>query len=394
MENRDIKQGLEPITPPQRIDFPEMVANLMHNLPGIAYRCYNDEQWTMIYISEGCASVTGYPSAALLNNNLLSFDDLIHEDDKDYVRECVDNAVSSRTRYQMEYRIIDNEGKVRWVWEQGSAVYDANNDARFLDGYIADITSRKKIEEEMKQVAKNLEEMNTTKDKFFSLIAHDLRNPVYAIMSLTEFLDQNHASFNEMELRTFLNQVNLSAKGIYGLLENLLDWGKIQTGSFSVQRDYLSLNKLVSYVLEQFLPICKEKDVAVVFNEGEDILVESDTRILSSIIRNLVSNAIKYSHPNSKVKLSINREDDSVKLSIADKGIGIARRDLDKLFSIDNEIRRPGTINEPGSGLGLILVKGFADILGINVHVSSKTNHGSTFTLVLPDAPGSALPNR
>src|SRR5690606_2550467 len=121
---------------------PELVANLMSNLPGIAYRCKNDQWWTMMYMSEGCASVTGYTANELLENSNKSFSSLIYADDLDYVRKNVDEAIANRTRFQMEYRILGKEGDIRWVWEQGNAIYSADNQVMFLDGYIADITQR------------------------------------------------------------------------------------------------------------------------------------------------------------------------------------------------------------------------------------------------------------
>lgn len=386
MEILNLEPQLNPITPSLGIDFPEMVANLMHNLPGLAYRCLYDEQWTMIFLSQGCAEVIGYNSEELLDNNNISFESLIHTEDREYVRKCVDEAVSRRTKFQMEYRIVDKNGNLRWVWEQGNAIYDAHNEARYLDGYIADVTSRKKAEEEIKQAGINLAELNATKDKLFSLVAHDLQNPVYAIITLSDFVVNNKNSFNEQEIDTFLNQISLSAKGIFDLLENLLDWGRIQTGNIVVQQEYVSLPKLINYVVGQFKPSCQEKNIEIQFTENEEIMVESDSRLLSAILRNLLSNAIKYSHPDSKVRIQILRDKTQVKLSVSDKGMGIGRRDLARIFSIDNEIRRLGTLRESGSGLGLVLVKEFAAKIGASLQVSSRINRGSTFTIILPDA--------
>ncbi|MDY0150711.1 MAG: PAS domain-containing sensor histidine kinase [Candidatus Cloacimonas sp.] len=382
---------LKPIKPSLGIDFPEMVANLMHNLPGLAYRCLYDEQWTMIFLSQGCAEVIGYNSEELLDNNNFSFESLIHTEDREYVRKCVDEAVSRRTKFQMEYRITDKDGNLRWVWEQGNAIYDAHNEARYLDGYIADITSRKNVEEEIKQAAKNLAELNATKDKLFSLIAHDLQNPVYAIITLSDFIVNNKNSFNEQEIGTFLNQISLSAKGIFDLLENLLDWGRIQTGNIVVQQEYVSLPKLINFVVGQFKPSYQEKNIQIQFAQNEEIMVESDSRLLGTILRNLLSNAIKYSHPNSSVKIQIVRDNCQIILSVSDKGMGIGRRDMARLFSINNEIHRLGTLRESGSGLGLVLVKEFADKIGASLQVSSKINRGSTFSVILPDAMAVAL---
>lgn len=363
---------------------PELVANLMRNLPGMAYRCKNDEFWTMIFLSEGCHAVTGYLASELLHNTTLSYNDLIHKEDRGYVRRCVDEAISNHTRFQMEYRIVGKNGDIRWVWEQGNAIYSADNTVMFLDGYLAEITSRKQIEEEIKQVAKSMVELNATKDKFFSLIAHDLQNPVYAILSLSEFLAANLQNLSPADLTSFATQIQISAKGIYALLENLLDWTKSQTGKIKVQVEYLSLPKLVSFLIDQFQPTANEKHVSLEFIVTDDVVVESDSHLLTTVLRNLISNAIKYSHLNSVVSIYLFHQKNTVHLEVTDKGIGISKRNIGKIFSIDNEVRMPGTKKEPGSGLGLILAKDFADKIGAELSVNSKLNKGSTFTLKMP----------
>jgi PAS domain S-box-containing protein len=363
---------------------PELVANLMSNLPGIAYRCKNDQWWTMMYMSEGCASVTGYTANELLENSNKSFSSLIYPDDLDYVRKNVDEAIANRTRFQMEYRIWGKEGDLRWVWEQGNAIYSADNQVMFLDGYIADITQRKRIEDEVKQAARSLVELNATKDKFFSLIAHDLQNPVYAILSLSEFLSSNLDKLEGQELITFVNLIQTSAKGIYSLLENLLDWTKLQTGKVKVQKEYLSLSKVTEFVVSQYSLTAEEKGVSIIYANTQDVVVESDSHLLTTIIRNLVSNAVKYSHPGSKVHVNTTQEEDYACVEVIDTGIGISRRNLAKIFNIDNDVRHPGTKDEPGSGLGLILSKDIANLLGATLSAESKINKGSKFKLCVP----------
>jgi len=364
---------------------PELMANLMSNLPGMAYRCMNDKNWTMVFLSQGCHTVTGYTVMEILNNSLTSYSDLIYEDDRAYVCQCVEEAVAKHTRFQMEYRIVGKEGDLRWVWEQGNAVYNLDDTVMFIDGYIAEISSRKNVEHEIKRVAQNMVEINATKDKFFSLIAHDLQNPVYAIISLSEFLSANLQKLSPADLTSFATQINISAKGIYTLLENLLDWTKTQTSEMIVQKEYLSLTKLIDFIIQQYQATAEEKGINIVFHYTGDIDVESDSHMLTSIIRNLISNAIKYSHPNSEVNLRLSCTGGNTILEVEDKGIGISRRNIVKIFRIDSDLRYPGTNKESGSGLGLILAKEFADKLGMQISVLSKLNKGSTFTLKMAE---------
>jgi len=383
MENKKRKTVINPLLQNAGEHFPEMLANLMHNLPGMAYRCLYDDSWTMLFLSEGSTYITGYPASEILYNEVVSYDNLIYEDDREYVRRCVDEAVQKRTQFQMEYRIIDSQGEIRWVWEKGAAVYDAANKPIWLDGFISDVTARKRMEEELKSVASNLVELNATKDKFFSLLAHDLQNPVYAIISLSEFLSSNYSSFTEIEMLGFVNQINVSAQSLYTLLENLLDWAKTQTDKVTVLKEPLSVNKVVNVVVEHFKPVLSEKMINIVLHEEQEFIVESDSRLLHSIIRNLMSNAIKYSYPNSQIKIILAAEKERLKLSVSDRGTGIPRRYLERIFRIDNDYKMPGTNHEGGSGLGLLLVKNFVENLGGEITLSSKLNYGSTFNVFL-----------
>lgn len=363
---------------------PGLLPNLMHNLPGMAYRCKNDSQWSMLFISEGCIDLTGYRADDLIDNSSLSYSDLIYREDRQLVRSVINDAIKKQTQYQLEYRIVCKSGTIKWVWEKGNAVYDLNRNTPFLDGLIMDVSSRHKAEEKLKQAAEELANLNIKKDRFFSLVAHDLQNPVYAIISLSEFAAENYESFDRAQIEDAFLQVNSAARGIFTLLENLLDWAKLQTGQMQVQKEILSITKTVEYAIEHYRKSFTQKDIEIVFEHEEECMVESDIRMLSSIFRNLISNALKYSHPHSKIIVQLRCGRDRIWASVKDNGIGISRRHLQNLFSIDNELREYGTANESGSGLGLILVDNFVRLLGGEIQVESKLSHGTEFSLTLP----------
>ncbi|MCD8481162.1 MAG: PAS domain-containing protein [Candidatus Cloacimonetes bacterium] len=128
-----------------------LIPNLMHNLPGMAYRCKNDAQWSMVFLSEGSLELTGYAASDLVGNHLLCYDDIIVEEDRDFVRRAIDTAVENRTQFQMEYRIRAKSGTIKWVWEKGNAVYDKHNTPVYLDGFIIDVSARRKAEDDLKK---------------------------------------------------------------------------------------------------------------------------------------------------------------------------------------------------------------------------------------------------
>lgn len=353
----------------------EMLANLMHNLPGMAYRCKNDFAWTMIFLSEGAIDLTGYEVKDLINNNLMSYEDLIVPEDREYVRAQVVQAATNGNRFQMNYRIRCKNGELKWVLEKGNVVY-ANGNPDYLDGFIIDVTSQRKAEE-------HLRELNATKDRFFSLLAHDLQNPVYAIISLSEFVAEGFENLPLEEIKRAVGLVHSSARGIHTLLENLLDWARLQSGQIKCNKEIISLHKMINYAMEHYAAAAAQKGIILDLMVEQDSLVESDLSLLSAIMRNLISNAIKYSYPKSTVKLELKRQGDWAQILVQDFGTGIPRKNLPDIFRIDSKLKQYGTANEGGSGLGLVLVNSFARITGARIEVQSKLNHGTTFSVWL-----------
>ena len=374
--NQDARSNLRGISP-------ELLPNLMHNLPGMAYRCKFDENFTMLFLSEGSVELTEYEAGDMLYAKNISYDDITHPEDRDRVRETILSAVKHHTQYQMEYRIITKSGLTKWVWEKGNAVYDQNMNPIYLDGFITDVSARRNAEDNLQKAADDLAELNATKDRFFSLLAHDLQNPVYAIISLSEFISENYQKFDAREIEDAMLQVNSAARGIYTLLENLLDWARLQSGELECQTEFVSLTKAISYAVDHHARAASQKGIALEIEQDSDMMVECDLRLLTSILRNMISNALKYSYPKSSVKVVLRKYEGRAEISVIDNGVGIARKHLEKIFRIDNELRQYGTANESGSGLGLILVSSFARLIGAEVKVESKLNHGSTFTLLL-----------
>ncbi len=374
--NQDARSNLRGISP-------ELLPNLMHNLPGMAYRCKFDENFTMLFLSEGSVELTEYDAGDMLYAKNISYDVITHPEDRDRVRETILSAVKHHTQYQMEYRIITKSGLTKWVWEKGNAVYDQNMNPIYLDGFITDVSARRNAEDNLQKAADDLAELNATKDRFFSLLAHDLQNPVYAIISLSEFISENYQKFDAREIEDAMLQVNSAARGIYTLLENLLDWARLQSGELECQTEFVSLTKAISYAVDHHARAASQKGIALEIEQDSDMMVECDLRLLTSILRNMISNALKYSYPKSSVKVVLRKYEGRAEISVIDNGVGIARKHLEKIFRIDNELRQYGTANESGSGLGLILVSSFARLIGAEVKVESKLNHGSTFTLLL-----------
>jgi len=363
----------------------EMMRSLLKNLPGMAYRCIDDSRWSMIYVSEGCIDLTGYTPEELVGNMKLDFIDLIVEEDRDLVRQAVNHATQNQTQYRMQYRIRRKSGEIIWVWELGYASYCDVSSQGLLDGFISDITLLKRQEEALQLLASDLKEHNSMKDKFFGIIAHDLQNPIYAIVSIADFMEQNKDILNQTQILDFCSQIHTSAQSINCLLENLLEWSRMKIGQIKIQPRRLALVKEISEAMYQNSKHARDKDIELVIDVGDDFLLCTDQRMLASVLRNVISNAIKYSDYGQRVLIRSAREDNESVITISDNGVGMSRMKLAALFRIDEDIDSLGTANETGSGLGMILVKTFLDRLGAKIKVESKVGKGTAVTIRIPD---------
>lgn len=229
-----------------------------------------------------------------------------------------------------------------------------------------------------------LSELNSTKDKLFSIIAHDLRSPFNAILGFSELLIDKANDFNTDESEQYLGFINSSARKTLILLDNLLAWAKSQTGNNIFNLERTDLNETMSEVFEVSNSIAKIKNITIFYNQTDDIEVLADVNMLKTILRNLVSNAIKYTHPDGQITVSATQNDDVVEITVSDDGVGMSEEIRNKLFKIDKGISIAGTAGEKGSGLGLLLCKEFVEKHGGQIWVESKPGEGSSFTFSLP----------
>ena len=230
-----------------------------------------------------------------------------------------------------------------------------------------------------------LQLINSTKDKFFTIIAHDLRSPLGAILCFSNLISDETNSSKEIdtikEYNTYLNQ---SARNLFSLLENLLQWAKSQLGSIKYQAFDFDLSEVIKDNIEIQKLKAKEKSIKIVSNLEANTSVYADINMINTVIRNLLSNALKFSHPDTEIIISAKVDSDLIQLSIRDQGLGISMENQKKLFNIDSNVSTVGTNDETGTGLGLILCKEFVETNGGNIWVDSMVNRGSIFTFSLP----------
>ena len=255
-------------------------------------------------------------------------------------------------------------------------------------GYFAttfvDITERMRNEEALKENEAHLRELVATKDKFFSIIAHDLKSPFNSILGLSNLLVEQIQEKNFDGIEEYAKIIQKSSTTVFNLLMNLLEWARSQTGRMEFSREYIELGALINEVIELSNESAHQKSITIIKELPRNLLVFADKAMINTILRNLISNAIKFTHPGGQIIVSAEKKLDELKISISDNGIGIKKEAIGKLFRIDENNIRMGTQNEIGTGLGLILCKEFIEKHRGKIWVESEIGKGSKFSFTIP----------
>lgn len=251
-------------------------------------------------------------------------------------------------------------------------------------GVIRDITDRKKIEQALIESEAQFRELNATKDILFSIIGHDLRGPFGNILVLSELLIEAVKDKDPVESEQYLGMINSTAKNSLSLLDNLLSWAKSQTGQLNFKSEKINISSSIQEVLELSNANAKTKNISLNLIKSDEIEVDCDEEIFKTILRNLISNAIKFTKPGGNIDVFVIPKQNQVEITISDNGIGINEKTCKKLFSISSNLSLLGTANEIGSGFGLFLCKEFVKKLGGRIWVESEEGKGSDFKFTLP----------
>jgi len=229
-----------------------------------------------------------------------------------------------------------------------------------------------------------LRELNAMKDNFFSIMAHDLKNPLSIFALATDTLVKEYHNLDSEDLNEYLNDLRDNAQNIYSLLENLLTWSRTQRGKINYNPDIFDLKFLVDNNIQLYITAAHSKNIQFVNKIDNEIKVYSDSNLINTVIRNLINNAIKYTGANGKITISVDSNLKNYQVNISDTGVGMSDLILDNLFKIDVNVATLGTENEKGTGLGLIVCKEFINLVGGEIWASSKMGEGSTFSFTIP----------
>ncbi len=346
-----------------------------------------DSNFILTYISSADERIRGFKKEDVLGKSLFSVlkpegIELLKKSNEKRLADLSKGIKAAPVIYELEELCKDGS----WVWIEATAtaIYDQDGNISGYHGVSRDISERKKAELLLKERESQLRELNSTKDKLFSIIAHDLRSPFNAILGFSEILIENIKDFEVAKSIKYLEIINSSAKNTLILLDNLLTWANAQTGKNRYKPEITNLPVIIHEILEESKSMANIKSISLNNTLTDDIEVYADVNMLKTILRNLTSNAIKYTGSNGEVSISAVQNQNNIEITVADNGVGMGEEIRIKVFEMNSNITTVGTAKEKGSGLGLILCKEFVEMHGGEIWVESELGKGSSFIFSLP----------
>lgn len=239
--------------------------------------------------------------------------------------------------------------------------------------------------ENLSRTEKELSLLNITKDKFISIVAHDLKSPFQGFLGLSELLLTDLSDLSKEDIREIAFALNKSAKQLFELLENLLTWSVVQMGQLQIEKSPIDISYLIETNFSGYSELAARKNIRLINKVPKDSMIFTDRNIINTVIRNLVSNGIKFSRSDGEVSASFLSEDNYSKIIISDKGVGMDAIEIEKLFQYEERFSRDGTGEEHGTGLGLLLSKELLERCNGKIQIKSLLGEGSTFEILLPN---------
>ena len=290
-------------------------------------------------------------------------------------REQLRKTISGINRHS-EYHLLSKSGRSRWV---RTRVKPLVKEGRFngVQGVLTDIT-------DLKESEKKLKKLNVDKDRFISILSHDLKSPFNIILGFSEILINNLHQYSITRIGEYVNHINKATQNANNLLEDLLKWARVQQGNISFNPRKLIFANICEDIVKTLKPNADAKNIKINCSATNHLNVFADTDMLKTILRNLVSNAIKFTNNGGEINVSAGQTDKNITITVSDNGMGISPEYLKKLFDISEVMTTKGTAQETGTGLGLLLCKEFTEKHGGEIWVKSQEGKGSEFYFTIP----------
>ncbi|RLD57682.1 MAG: hypothetical protein DRJ01_13580 [Bacteroidetes bacterium] len=350
----------------------ERLKNFINHSPDIIYK-YSIKRG-FLFLSERVYKLLEYSHEEIKNNPFI-LKECIHPDDKPTVKKALENRLIGEG-FSIEYRLKTKSGK--WLWLHDYFMHKTYiDDEIIIEGQVSDFTKKRETEQALK-------ESNETKDKFLSIVAHDLINPFNSMLGFSRLLCENFEEFDTEKQKNYLGIINQDLKKTYNLLENLLHWSSLQRGTISFKSGKENLHQIIVKTIELTTQSAVNKSISISNKVPKNIFVTVDENMFSVVLRNLLSNAIKFTSKGGQIVINAESNKKFVQISVKDNGVGILPEKQLNLFNLTNTASTLGTEQEAGTGLGLILCKEFVEKHRGEIWVKSEVDKGSEFFFTIP----------
>ncbi|HEX2866623.1 MAG TPA: PAS domain-containing sensor histidine kinase [Ignavibacteriales bacterium] len=361
----------------------DLLYSLMNNIPDTIY--FKDRESRFVRVNKAQAQILGLsnPEEAIGKSD---FDFFTKKHASEAFQDEQNILKTGKALIAKVEKIRRADGQYRYVSATKVPITDFRGKYIGIVGISRDVTEVIKAEDKIKKYSEELAKSNSSKDKFFSIIAHDLKSPFTSLLGIADFLSSHIDELAVEEIKILSESICKSANGVFRLLENLLQWARLQTGRLKFQPENLVLNDIIRSVGELYQDQIIKKEITLENRIPEELSVFADKNMTAAVVRNLISNAVKFTKPGGRISLLSVLQNDMVHVSVCDEGIGIPEDVKEKLFRIDECVSTEGTANEKGTGLGLVLSKEFVEKNGGTIGVESIPGQGSEFTFSLKAA--------
>jgi len=301
----------------------------------------------------------------------------VHPDDFDFCLETYVTAFDKQEAFYMEYRLMNKAGEYRWLRDFGRPFYDLDNTFLGYIGSCYDITDSKNNEIK-------LEELNATKNKFMSILAHDLRSPFTNLIGLSSILLEDLTKKSTSEIEPLLKSIHLVSTQSLHFLDDLLLWGKSISDGIVLQKQHFLVSEVCKELMVDFEENALHKRITIDYTEERPTELYADMHMFKTIVRNLLSNALKFTNHNGNIRLIVKETDTFVEITVADNGMGMNQETLNRVWSFSSQKSIKGTDLEVGTGFGLSICKQLVEKHQGSIKAKSEFGKGSEFTFQLP----------
>jgi len=334
----------------------------------------------LIFGNPALFNIFGYTEQEALNKSILIF---FHPNDKKIIIDRMKKRAKGESVSQyMHLRVLNKNGEIIYIKATNNEF--VVNNKKYLQTMVVDITKQTLITQALKQSEKKLKELDTTKNKFFSILAHDLRNPINALLGFSKLLLSNFDEYDIDRIKKYVLSINKISNQTSKLLEDLLLWSKSQTNSIAFNPTMQKIQELCEETINNLQQSANAKQISIKYFEPEELFISADLNMVKTILRNLISNAIKYTHRNGEILIYTEKQNQQAVIIVSDNGVGIEPEYQNRIWEINNSHSTPGTEKESGSGFGLILCKEFVEKHGGKIWVESELGQGSDFKFTIP----------